>query len=85
MNKKIGFVVSSTLFLIVVLSTPLTFAQAGYATCDVNVQAGDYYLFSGNSFSFEVITPQAGTPNTIIASDESHTYTIYCKCPEASE
>ena len=76
MNKKIGVAVASTLFLIVVLSIPLAFAQAGYNPCEVNVQTDDLYFFTGNSFSFHVITPISGTPNTIIASDDAHTYTI---------
>jgi len=76
MNKKIGFVVASTLFLFVVLCTPLAFAQEGYTTVEVNVQCTDYYFWAGNLFDFEVITPQSGTPNTIIASDADHTYTI---------
>jgi len=81
MNKKIGFAVASTLFLFVVLSTPLAFAQDWF-TCTVNVQAEEYYFMQvgtppvGDTFSFYVITPIAGTPNTIIASDGAHTYTI---------
>jgi hypothetical protein len=75
-NKRIGFVVVSTLFLFVVLSIPLAFSQAGYATVELNVQCTDYYFWAGNLFDFEVIAPQAGTPNTIIASDDAHTYTI---------
>ena len=76
MNKKIEFVVVSTLFLIVVLSAPLAFSQP-WNTCVINAQATAYsFCGPGENFRFEVIEPISGTPNTIVASDDAHTYTI---------
>jgi hypothetical protein len=75
-NKRIGFVVVSTLFLFVVLSIPLAFPQP-WDTCVVNVQATAYsFCGPGENFAFEVIAPQAGTPNTIVVTGTTGNYTM---------
>ena len=66
MNKKIGFIVASALFLIVVLTTPLGFAQP-WTSVELNAQSEDY-VTGATEFSFWVIPPLAGTPNTIVAA-----------------
>ena len=72
MNKKIGVAVASTLFLIVVLSTPLTFAQ-GWTSCELNAQSEDF-VANDNGFSFWVISPVHPTPNTIEVSGSAGSY-----------
>ena len=67
MRLKIGFLLASTLFLIVVLSTPLAFAQT-YYWCVVNAQSTDLVVDETNGFfSFTVISPNPGTTNSISA------------------
>ena len=79
MNKKIGFVVASTLFLIVVLSTPLAFAQP-WDTCNIDVQAELYsYCGPGENFRFDVIEPNPGTPNKIVVSGLAGDFTYDLK------
>ena len=68
MNKKIGFVVSSTLFLIVVLSTSLAFAQP-WTSVDINVQTEDYVI-SETEISFWIIEALGSTPNDIKAAGD---------------
>jgi hypothetical protein len=75
MNKKIGVVVASTLFLIVVLSTPLAFAQP-WQSCEMNVQVETVTVSeSVGYFSFYAIPPRPDIPNTITVTGGGETYT----------
>jgi len=73
MNKKIGFVVASTLFLIVVLSTTLAFGQP-WQTCELNC-IGETITTATGYFSFYAAPPRPDTPNTVTVTGGGHTYT----------
>ena len=69
MKMKIGFIVASTLFLIVISCiSPLAFAQT-YYWCVVNAQSTDLVVDETNGvFSFTVISADPGTTNSISAA-----------------
>ena len=68
MKLRIGFVVASTLLLLLVLSTPFAFAQRWDAVL-VNAQYTDLVIDEINgSFSFTVTLPDPGTANSITAT-----------------
>lgn len=73
MNKKIGFVVASTLFLIVVLSAPLAFAQP-WQSCELNCQ-GETISVATGYFSFYAVPPRPDIPNTVTVTGGGNTYT----------
>jgi len=73
MNKKIGIIIASTLFLVITLfNAPLTFAQdSGYA-CIVDVKCTNLVTDETNGFfSFTVSTQDIGTNNRIVAINMS--------------
>ena len=72
MNKKIGIIIASTLFLVIALfNAPLTFAQDGYA-CIIDVKCTNLVTDETNGFfSFTVSTPDTGTYNRILAVNMS--------------
>ena len=69
MKLKIGFIVASTLFLVIALfNAPLTFAQP-WDWCVVNAQSTDLVTDETDGFfSFTVISPDPGTTNSISAA-----------------
>ena len=75
MNKRIGFVVASTLFLFVVLSIPLAFTQP-WTNVDINAQGLDFTA-DETGFRFWVIEPVSGTPNVIEVSGTAGDYNWY--------
>jgi hypothetical protein len=73
MHKKIGFVVASTLFLIIVLSTTLAFGQP-WQTCELNC-IGETITTATGYFSFYAASPRPDTPNKVIVTGGGETYT----------
>jgi hypothetical protein len=73
MNKKIGFVVASTLFLIAVLSTSLAFGQP-WETCELNCQ-GETITTATGYFSFYAVPPRPDIPNKVTVTGGGKTYT----------
>jgi len=69
MKMKIGFIVVSTLFLVIVLfNAPLTLAQDPVYACMLNVKCTNLVTDEANGFfSFTVSSPDTGTPNSITA------------------
>ena len=69
MKLKIGFIVASTLFLVIALfNAPLTFAQDPVYACMLNVKCTNLVTDEANGFfSFTVSSPDTGTPNLITA------------------
>jgi hypothetical protein len=75
MHKKIGFVVASTLFLIVVLSTTLAFGQT-YDYVEIDTNAEDLVRdYQNGILNFTVIEPFPGYEATITATAGQQTYT----------
>ena len=69
MKLKIGFIVFSTLILVIALfNAPLTFAQDPVYACMLNVKCTNLVTDETNGFfSFTVSSPDTGTPNSITA------------------
>jgi hypothetical protein len=83
LNKKIGFIVASTLFLVVALFTaPLSFAQIPWDYCQVSAYLSFYEEDSTGSLEwtlFTVATPPSGSEVTntiyVMNSDTGENYT----------
>jgi len=85
MNKKIGFIVVSTLFLVIALfSAPLTFAQIPWDYCKVSAYGTNLVEFEGTSnpyrYEFTVAALPSGTEITntveVMDYDSGENYTI---------
>jgi hypothetical protein len=73
MDKKIGLAIASTLFLTVVLSTPMASSQP-WQTCEMNC-IGETISVTAGYFSFYTAFPRPDTPNKITVTGGGNTYT----------